>query len=333
MLNWFSSRKDVEEQEQFDNILRPKTFSDYVGQEDLKEKLSIAIQAAKERNETLPSILIGGPSGYGKTTIAQIIANEYGTECKTFICSAIKSKADIMEIVTKARENSVVVYDEMHSLTAPLQECMYSVLEDWAITIKVGTKVVGSVKVTPHCIVGCTTSTGKLTEPFRNRFGIIHNLRDYTDDELALLIKANASKIGCNFDDDDLFLDLARRCRGVPRTINRLLHRVRDYAQVKNNGMVDQNTLDEAMKLEGIDRNGLTELDYKYVYSMYKNFGCQPVGVNSLASSLNESKETLENTIEPMLMKQGLIIKTKTGRTLTQEGIDLALKYQETVTN
>ncbi len=323
--------EDEKEKEYNYNLLNPTKLDDYLGQNSLKEKLRIAIQAAKEDNREFPSLIVGGPSGYGKSTISQIISNEYGTTNRIFICSAIKTKADLMEIFTRAEKHSFTTLDEIHSLDTPLQDCLYSIFDKWCVTIKNGSKILASIPIQPHGIIGCTTSMGDLAEPLRNRFQIIHTLDEYTTEELALLVKANAIKIGMNFESDDLFTNLAKRCRGVPRTINRLLYRIRDYAQVKNSGIVTSDILNASMELEGVDEEGLQFVDYRYVHSIYKNFGCGTVGVVSLASSINESKETLENTVEPLLMRKGLILKTKTGRTLTQAGVDLALKLDRTL--
>ncbi len=305
----------------FEKILRPQTFEDYVGQQDLKDRLSIAIEAAKQRDEPMPSILLLARSGYGKTTIAQIISNEYGSTIKTVVGTAIESKADVLELLTKVEKNSVLFLDELQTLKSDIQEMFYTAIEDFKVTVKLGKKDIHHIKINPFCLIGATTHAGKISEPFRNRFGIVHEMSPYSNEELATIVSAGAKKLDLNFESEDLYLEVAKRGRSVPRTVNKLLLRIRDYAQVKNNGVVNKQCLDEAMLLEGINENGLNKVDLKYLTCLYKAFGCEPAGLNAILSSIGEAKETVENSVEPFLFENGYITKTKRGRVLTRKGL------------
>jgi Holliday junction DNA helicase RuvB len=311
--------------EKIDRALRPKCFDDYIGQQSLKDKLKIAIKAAKARNEPLCSCLIHGPSGRGKSTIANIIASEYGSDCKTVMAPAIKTTADLLDILTKNKPNSFLFIDEIHALPLKLEESIYSAIEDFKVSIRVANKEIVHIKIKPFCLLAATTELGRISEPLRNRFGIIHPLEDYTNDEMSLIIEASIAKLKLKIDNKSIYYEIAKRSRGTPRLANRLIYRLRDYAQILNNNIINQNVLETVMSLEGIDSNGLTNADIKYLKSLYKNFNAGPAGLVSIASSINEDQAIVENTIEPLLLKNGLIIKTKSGRMLTKEGLEYVL--------
>jgi Holliday junction DNA helicase RuvB len=311
--------------ENIDHALRPQKFEDYVGQKSLIEKLKIAVQAAKERNDPVPSILIAGGSGKGKTTIASIIANEYGTECKIVMAPVIKDVSDILELLVKATPNSFLFIDELHRLNGKVEECLYSAIEDFKASIRVAGKNISHIDINPFCLIGATTEIGKVSEPLRNRFGLVHILEDYTDEELVTLCRANVSKIGLDIRDDEIFLSIAKRCRGIPRILNRILYQVRDYAQVNNNNTVDLDCFNKAMELEGIDENGLQNIDTQYLVVLYRNFAAGPAGINAICSAMGGNKDFIEQTVEPFLLRNEYLSKTKGGRVLTEKGLKYAV--------
>jgi Holliday junction DNA helicase RuvB len=314
-----------QEEQKVERALRPQTFDDYIGQDSLKERLKVAITAAKERGDPLTHCIISGSSGFGKSTIAQVIANEYGAECKTVMAPSIKSVADILEILTKLKQNSILFIDEIHALNIKVEESLYGATEDFKVSIRVANKDIVHVKVKPFCLLAATTEIGKVSPPLRNRFGIIHTLEDYTDEQLASIIKANTKKLHLDVEDESIYLKIAKRSRGIPRLANRLIYRIRDYVQIYNGNKISDEFLKIAMELEGIDDNGYTKSDINYLRSLYKNFNAGPAGLISIASSINEDEIFVEQAIEPMLLKNGLIVKTKTGRMLTREGLEYIL--------
>ncbi len=306
--------------------LRGNRWCDFIGQESLKEKLKIAIQAAKERNSVLPHILISGTPGQGKSTLAQIVAQEYGVEPKIYICTAIETAADLIEICVKAEENSVHIFDETQDLPKCVQTMALPVLEDSKITVKTG-KSLFHIPVKPFCIIGTTTDLSKITEPFRNRFGIIHDLEPYTQEDLITLILQNSNKLGFTIEDKEILCEIAKRSRGIPRNCNRLLLRIKDYCQVKNHSNVTLQMVDEALNLEGIDGYGLTKKDKCYIRTMYSAFGGGPVGVSSISTTMGEAKDYVSRDVEPFLIDSGFIVRSPRGRMLTQKGINYALEY------
>lgn len=312
---------DISEEEL--NIFRGKTWDDYLGQEKLKEKLKIAIQAAKERNDiVLPHCLLSSGPGQGKTTVAQIIANEFGAKCKTYISTAIESAADIIEVCTKAEPGSIQFLDESHALPKSVQTILLSVLEDNKITLKLG-KNIAHIPLNKFTIIAATTDMSKMLEPLRNRFGISHVFDPYTRDELAEIIRRSSEKVNFPIHDQNILLEVAKRSRGTPRNCNRLILRIRDFCQVKNNGRVDIDAVNEALALEGINEDGLNRKDMQYIQVLYSNFGGGPAGCMSIASAMGETKEFLSNDIEPFLLSEGFINRTSRGRVLTQKSIDL----------
>ena len=318
MFGIFKKQFDPEEHE-----LAISEWDEYIGQDDLKEKLSIAIEAAKQRNGPPPHCLFASLAGHGKSTIAQIMAKQYGTECKTYISTAIKEPADLVEICTKAEENSIHFLDECHELSRSVQTMMLSVLQDKKITIK-SEKSLIHIPVKPFCFVAATTNLEKLSDPFKNRFGILHTLSPYTQEEIALILKQSFIKIGYDVD-QEILEEIAKRSRLVPRNANRLALRIRDFCQVKNNNQIDMEAVNSALELEGIDDDGLTKKDWEYLRLIYDKFGGGPCGVASLASMMGEKKEFLERDIEPFLSQKELLSRTARGRILTQKAINLIL--------
>ncbi len=297
-----------------------RTFKDYIGQEDFKQKLLIAIQAAKERDDPIPSVLIAGFSGIGKSTLANIIANEYGTECKTIMAPSIKTVADILEILVKLEKNTCLFIDEIHRLSTKIEECLYSAIHDFKASIRVAGKNIVHVDINPFCLIGATTDLGLVSEPLRNRFGILHILKDYNNEEIAQIIKNNVKKLDLTIDNTKIYEKIAFLSRGVPRNANRILSRIRDFAQINNNNIVTDEVLEKVMSLEKINSDGLTEVDQKYLYVLYRYFGAQPAGIVAISSAMNVDRAYIEQVVEPFLVKKELIIKSKSGRQLTEKG-------------
>lgn len=305
-----------------DNILRPKSFSTLIGQDLLKEKLYIAIEASIDRNDPLPHICLHhNNAGMGKTTIARIIANERKCNITSLMAPSIKSVADIINVLTKTKENDIVHLDEIHGLNIRLEETLYSAMEDFNISIKTGTSQIITIPIQPFCLIGTTTHLGNLSEPLRSRFGILHHLSDYNNEEIEILIIESAKKLNISFKNNNIPKILSNVSRGIPRIGNRILHRARDFAEVNNNSIIDEDVIDETLRLEEIQSDGLSKQDVKYLVSLYNDFGFGPVGINTIAMAINEDKSTIERHIEPFLIRKGYIYKTKNGRILTADGI------------
>jgi Holliday junction DNA helicase RuvB len=311
------------EEEGLDRALRPKTFDNYVGQSDLIKKLKIAIRAANDRNEPLDSVLLIGGPGLGKTTIANIIANESNCNCQATVATAIKSQADIIELLCKIEERDILFIDEIHALDKQIEETLYSALEDYKISIKVNDKIV-NVNLAPFCMIGATTLPGKMQAPLRDRFGITHALQLYTIEELSLIIKANINKLNLSCNSGDAIENIAKRSRGIPRVANKLLRRVRDFAQLFNNNRVTEDVVNQSMDLEGVDEQGLTISDYKYLQVLRDTYSNRPVGIQALSATLGQDRVTLENFIEPYLVQLELVARTQNGRELTKKGVEYA---------
>lgn len=314
------------EDDRLDRALRPQSFEDYVGQEELKGRLAIAIEAAKERDEPTDHILLYGPAGLGKTTIANIIAKEAEANCKTVVATSIKSQSDIIELLTKLQHRDILFLDEIHALDRKVEETLYSAMEDYKINVKMGNKQIVSINTHPFCLIGATTMPGRLSPPLRDRFGIVYTMQPYTDSELEFIISANCNKLKLDVNDDESIINLAKRCRGVPRIANRLLRRVRDYAQIKNNNQVTEDVVEASMDLEGVDENGLNNIDHKFLYVMLNVYNGGPVGVQAVAATMGVDRTTIEDYIEPYLVRKEMIVRSKQGRMLTQKGMDYVFK-------
>lgn len=304
-----------------DRVLRPQSFNDYVGQSELINKLKIAIAAAFERNEPPDHILLYGPPGLGKTTIAIVIANECNKEPIIVAAPSLKSVADLVGILSKLKQNDILFIDEIHSLDRKIEEVLYSAIEDFYVSIKLGNKELTKLPISPFCLIGATTNPGKMSAPLRDRFGIIYTMKFYNDDELCSIIAANIKKLNVRVDSEESIVNLAKRSRGTPRIANRLLRRARDYSQLNNKNIISNEMVEKSMSLEGIDEFGLTLVDKKYLAILYGTYNCGPCGIQPLAASCAEDQSTISDFIEPFLMRKGFVARSLRGRILTADGM------------
>lgn len=304
-----------------DNPLRPKTLSEYIGQEKAKENLAVFIEAAKIRKETLDHVLLYGPPGLGKTTLSGIIANELGVNLRITSGPAIEKPGDLAAILTSLSDGDVLFIDEIHRLSRAVEEILYPSMEDFAIDIVTGK---GQMAASYHLalpkftLVGATTRAGQLTAPLRDRFGVILRLELYTPEELAAIIKRSAGILNIKIDNDGA-LELASRSRGTPRIANRLLKRVRDFAQVMSNGVITRDTARIALDRLEIDELGLDKNDRRMLEAMIRYYNGGPVGIETLAASIGEEAVTIEDVYEPYLMQIGFLSRTPRGRCVTME--------------
>ena len=307
-----------------DRSLRPKMLSDYIGQEKIKDSLDIMIQAAKERGETVDHILFSGPPGLGKTTLSTVVANELGSNIKTTSGPAIERTGDLAAILTNLEEGDVLFIDEIHRLNRMVEEVLYPALEDYVLDIVVGKgPAARSIRIDlPHfTLIGATTRTGLLTGPLRDRFGIAFRLQYYTPEELALIVSRSAGILDVPITQDGA-LEIARRSRGTPRLANRLLKRVRDWAQVRGDGTINEDVAAKALSFYDVDPLGLDAMDNRILQLLAVQFGGRPVGVNTIASALSEDVDTIEDVYEPYLVKNGFLNRTPKGRVATSLAIE-----------
>lgn len=310
----------ITEEKEVENNLRPKSFDSYIGQEKIKNNLKIYIQAANERNEPIDHVLLYGPPGLGKTTLANIIANEMGRSIKIVAGPAIEYPGEILAIVKQLPKGGVLFVDEIHRLSKPVEEALYSVMEDFAFdaVIENGEQTtVRRINLDRFTLIGATTRAGLLSAPLRDRFGIIHRMEYYEPEELAQIVINSAQKLNINNIDETGALAIGNSSRGTPRIANRLLRRVRDYAQVKADGNISKQVVDEALKLLDIDTMGLDFTDRSILKTMIMKFNGGPVGLDTLAAAIGEDPGTIEDVYEPFLVKCGFINRTPRGRQVT----------------
>lgn len=313
------TKNKKENEEILERALRPKLFSEYIGQSKAKEQLDIFIQASRNRIEALDHVLIYGPPGLGKTTLAHIIAREMGVNLKQTSGPVIEKAGDLAAMLTNLEANDILFIDEIHRLSPVVEEILYPALEDYQLDIMIGEgPSARSVKIDlpPFTLVGATTRAGMLTNPLRDRFGIISRLEFYTIEELTEVVKRSANLLNLKITVDGAS-EIAKRSRGTPRIANRLLRRVRDYAEVKGTGIVDQKIADLALNILDVDKIGLDVMDKKILDSILNKFAGGPVGLDTLAATIGESPDTIEDVIEPYLMQVGLIQRTPRGRVAT----------------
>ena len=311
--------ESLEEDVKIENHLRPQLLKDYIGQSKAKEMLNIYIEAAKARGEALDHVLFYGPPGLGKTTLAGIIANEMNVNIKITSGPAIEKPGEMAAILNNLQEGDVLFVDEIHRLNRQVEEILYPAMEDYAIDIMIGKgSSARSIRLDlpKFTLVGATTRAGMLTAPLRDRFGVVHRLEFYTEEELQTIIERSAEVLGVKIDPKGA-LELARRSRGTPRLANRLLKRVRDFAQVKYDGIITEQVANYALDLLDVDKYGLDHIDRNILYTMIEKFQGGPVGLETLAASIGEDAGTLEDVYEPYLLKNGFIQRTPRGRVVT----------------
>lgn len=313
--------ENLEEDVKIENHLRPQLLKDYIGQEKAKRTLEIYIRAAKERGDALDHVLFYGPPGLGKTTLAGIIANEMEVNIKITSGPAIEKPGEMAAILNNLQENDVLFVDEIHRLNRQVEEVLYPAMEDYAIDILIGKGATARsirLDLPKFTLIGATTRAGMLTAPLRDRFGVIHHLEFYTVEELTTIILRSARVLEVEIEEKGA-RELAKRSRGTPRLANRLLKRVRDFAQVKYEGVITESVANDALDLLDVDKHGLDHIDRNILRTMIERFQGGPVGLDTLAASISEDAGTLEDVYEPYLLKNGFIQRTPRGRVVTEQ--------------
>ncbi len=308
------------EEEAIDRAIRPKTLEDYQGQEHVRDQMEIFIKAARLRSEALDHLLIFGPPGLGKTTLANIVANEMNVNIRTTSGPVLEKAGDLAALLTNLEENDVLFIDEIHRLSPMVEEVLYPAMEDYQLDIMIGEgPAARSIKIDlpPFTLVGATTRAGSLTSPLRDRFGITQRLEYYNVTDLQTIVQRSADYLNLSMDADGA-LEIARRARGTPRIANRLLRRVRDYAEVKGDGVISADIADKALNMLDVDVQGFDYMDRKLLLAIMEKFGGGPVGLDNMAAAIGEEKDTIEDVLEPYLIQQGYLQRTPRGRIATE---------------
>ena len=308
-----------------DNTIRPETISEYIGQNDVKENIKVFVEAAKMRNEALDHVLLYGPPGLGKTTLAFIIAHEMGTNIKTASGPSIEKSGDLAAILSSLEPGDILFIDEIHRMPRYIEEILYPAMEDFSLDIIVGSEGNSrniKIDLPPFTLVGATTRAGNLSSPLRDRFGIISKLQFYTTEELCDIVKRTSRVLDMKIT-DDAAEELAKRSRGTPRIANRLFKRVRDFALVKGTGIIDIKITNEALDRLQIDKIGLDRTDHEMLLAIINKFGGGPVGLEALSSSIGEEPTTIEDVYEPYLLQTGLLKRTARGRVVTDKAYEV----------
>jgi holliday junction DNA helicase RuvB len=326
------SSQAAPQEEQINWALRPTDISEYVGQADLISRLSIAIEAVKARKEPLEHVLLHGPPGLGKTTLAHVLAQEMGVKIAITSGPALARGTDLVAALTRLQHADILFIDEIHRLPVAVEEFIYPAMEDFRIDVTLDSGLAArtvQVKCQPFTLIGATTRAGLLSSPLRSRFGIVHHLQYYSNEELLAILERSCRLLNVPGADSRALETIAARSRGTPRIANRLLRRVRDWAQVKADGRITQGAVEAALKLEGVDHLGLDELDRSFLRTIGTTYQGGPVGLETIAATMNEDAGTLEDVVEPYLLQMGFLARTRRGRALTKAACShLGLTYR-----
>ena len=324
------SKLEMPNEVEIQKSLRPKSFDEYIGQENIKEKMSISIKAAQKRNMVVDHILLYGPPGLGKTTLAGVIANEMKANLKITSGPILEKAGDLAAILTSLEENDILFIDEIHRLNSTVEEILYPAMEDGELDIIIGKGPSAKsirIELPPFTLIGATTRAGLLSAPLRDRFGVSHKMEYYNENEIKSIIIRGAKILGVKINEDGA-IEISKRSRGTPRIANRLLKRVRDYCEIKGNGTIDKLSAKNALDMLGVDSNGLDDLDRNIINSIIENYDGGPVGIETLSLLLGEDRRTLEEVYEPYLVKIGFLKRTNRGRIVTSKAYQHFMKVE-----